>query len=241
MTRKLYIKTYGCQMNEYDSAKIADVLGASHGMTTTQVAAEADVLLLNTCSIRERAQEKVFSLLGVWRELKEANPNLIIGVGGCVAGDELHFFAKDAGAVQIFFRERLQHPAVAFTIQVLDRQLESTQLVRALVGIGAGLGHVEPQRNGAALGRVGIAGMGGRPRGAGKDGGQGKPGAGCGPGAQQPAACKVRSCHENLPLRQVSVGSGPRTVPLSGLLAECSKEEIHSTQHSGNGQDMLKT
>src|SRR3989338_9030721 len=88
MTGKLYIKTFGCQMNEYDSAKIADVLGASHGLTPTQIAEEADVLLLNTCSIREKAQEKVFSLLGVWREWKEAKPHLVIGVGGCVASQE---------------------------------------------------------------------------------------------------------------------------------------------------------
>ncbi|MBI5462055.1 MAG: tRNA (N6-isopentenyl adenosine(37)-C2)-methylthiotransferase MiaB, partial [Gammaproteobacteria bacterium] len=79
MTGKLYIKTFGCQMNEYDSAKIADVLAASHGLTPTQIAEEADVLLLNTCSIREKAQEKVFSQLGIWREWKEANPKLVIG------------------------------------------------------------------------------------------------------------------------------------------------------------------
>jgi tRNA-2-methylthio-N6-dimethylallyladenosine synthase len=78
MTGKLYIKTFGCQMNEYDSAKIADVLGASHGLTPTPIPEEADVLLLNTCSIREKAQEKVFSQLGIWREWKEAKPTLVI-------------------------------------------------------------------------------------------------------------------------------------------------------------------
>lgn len=71
MSGKLFVKTFGCQMNEYDSAKMAEVLGASHGMSAAASAEEADVLLLNTCSIRERAQEKVFSMLGMWRELKD--------------------------------------------------------------------------------------------------------------------------------------------------------------------------
>src|SRR3569832_2204792 len=84
MSKKLYIKTYGCQMNEYDSAMMADVLAASHGLSLVQTADEADGRLLNTCSVREKAEEKVFSLLGVWRELKEARPDLIFGVGGCV-------------------------------------------------------------------------------------------------------------------------------------------------------------
>ncbi len=86
--RKLYIKTFGCQMNEYDSARMADVLGASHGLTLTPEPAEADVLLLNTCSVREKPQEKVFSQLGTWRALKQARPHVVIGVGGCVASQE---------------------------------------------------------------------------------------------------------------------------------------------------------
>ena len=85
MTKKLHIKTWGCQMNEYDSSKMADLLDATHGYQLTDVAEEADVLLLNTCSIREKAQEKVFHQLGRWKLLKEKNPDLIIGVGGCVA------------------------------------------------------------------------------------------------------------------------------------------------------------
>ena len=85
MSGKLYIKSFGCQMNDYDSAKMADVLGASHGLQVVDRADEADVILVNTCSIREKAQEKVFSLLGTWRELKLARPELVIGVGGCVA------------------------------------------------------------------------------------------------------------------------------------------------------------
>lgn len=84
MTKKLHIKTWGCQMNEYDSSKMADLLDATHGYQLTEVAEEADVLLLNTCSIREKAQ-KVFHQLGRWKLLKEKNPDLIIGVGGCVA------------------------------------------------------------------------------------------------------------------------------------------------------------
>ncbi len=85
MTEKLYIQTFGCQMNEYDSAKMRDVLKVSHGFEPADSPEQADVLLLNTCSIREKAQEKVFSQLGRWRQLKSRRPALIIGVGGCVA------------------------------------------------------------------------------------------------------------------------------------------------------------
>jgi tRNA-2-methylthio-N6-dimethylallyladenosine synthase len=88
MARKLYIKTFGCQMNEYDSAKTAELLGESHGLELTTDPEEADVLLVNTCSVREKAQEKVFSQLGKWRAYKEARPEVVIGVGGCVASQE---------------------------------------------------------------------------------------------------------------------------------------------------------
>ena len=88
MTRKLYIRTFGCQMNEYDSARTADLLAASHGLERTARAEDADVLLVNTCSVREKAAEKVFSELGRWRAWKEARPELVIGVGGCVASQE---------------------------------------------------------------------------------------------------------------------------------------------------------
>jgi len=81
MPGKLYIKTFGCQMNEYDSAKMADVLRDSHGMETVDAPEDADVLLLNTCSVREKAQEKVFSLLGRWKMLKQSRPGVVIGVG----------------------------------------------------------------------------------------------------------------------------------------------------------------
>lgn len=80
MSKKLHIKTWGCQMNEYDSSKMADLLDEYQGYTLTEEAEEADVLLLNTCSIREKAQEKVFHQLGRWKTLKDKNPNLIIGV-----------------------------------------------------------------------------------------------------------------------------------------------------------------
>ena len=85
MVTKLYIKTFGCQMNEYDSGKMADVLRTARGYELTGRAEDADVILLNTCSVREKAQEKVFSQLGWWRELKQQRPELVIGVGGCVA------------------------------------------------------------------------------------------------------------------------------------------------------------
>ena len=80
--KKLHIKTHGCQMNEYDSSRIQDLLGESHQMVATDSAEEADVLLVNTCSIREKAQEKLFHQLGRWKQLKAKNPDLIIGVGG---------------------------------------------------------------------------------------------------------------------------------------------------------------
>ncbi|HEV8261337.1 MAG TPA: hypothetical protein VGQ19_11350, partial [Burkholderiales bacterium] len=85
---KLYIRTFGCQMNEYDSDKIADVLAAAEGFETTDDPEQADVILFNTCSVREKAQEKVFHDLGRIRPLKQARPELIIGVGGCVASQE---------------------------------------------------------------------------------------------------------------------------------------------------------
>ena len=84
MAKKLFIETHGCQMNEYDSSRMADLLGEHQALEVTENAAEADVIPLNTCSIREKAQEKVFSKLGMWRELKQQNPDLVIGVGGCV-------------------------------------------------------------------------------------------------------------------------------------------------------------
>ncbi len=103
MTRKLYIKTFGCQMNEYDSARMADVLAASHGLELTGEESQADVLLLNTCSIREKAQDKVFTQLGFWRLLKESRPDLVIGVGGCVASQEGEAIVRRAPFVDVVF------------------------------------------------------------------------------------------------------------------------------------------
>ncbi|MBC7513738.1 MAG: MiaB/RimO family radical SAM methylthiotransferase, partial [Herminiimonas sp.] len=109
MQKKVYIKTFGCQMNEYDSAKMADVLEASDGMVTTDRPEDADVILLNTCSVREKAQEKVFSDLGRLRELKIANPDLIIGVGGCVASQEGAAILKRAPYVDVVFGPQTLH------------------------------------------------------------------------------------------------------------------------------------
>ncbi len=109
MAQKLYIQTNGCQMNEYDSDKMRDVLKASHDMEVTDAPEEADVLLLNTCSIREKAQEKVFSTVGRWRKLKEKRPDIIIGVGGCVASQEGENLQKRAPYVDMVFGPQTLH------------------------------------------------------------------------------------------------------------------------------------
>jgi len=107
--RSVFIKTFGCQMNEYDSARMADALGVTCGLETVDSPEQADVLLLNTCSVREKAQEKVFSQLGQWRPLKEKNPNLIIGVGGCVASQEGEAIRARAPFVDIVFGPQTLH------------------------------------------------------------------------------------------------------------------------------------
>jgi tRNA-2-methylthio-N6-dimethylallyladenosine synthase len=109
MSQKLYIKTLGCQMNEYDSARMLDSLEEAHKMTRTEDPSEADLILLNTCSIREKAQEKVFSQLGRWRPLKKTNPNLVIGVGGCVASQEGAAILDRAPFVDIVFGPQTLH------------------------------------------------------------------------------------------------------------------------------------
>ena len=106
---KLFIKTHGCQMNEYDSAKMADVLKASHGMELTQDESEADVILINTCSIREKAQEKVFSQLGRWKQHKKDGKPVLIGVGGCVASQEGAAIVKRAPYVDLVFGPQTLH------------------------------------------------------------------------------------------------------------------------------------
>lgn len=108
-TKKIHIVTHGCQMNEYDSARMRDLLGDSHQMVATENPDEADVLLLNTCSIREKAQDKVYHQLGRWRKLKEKNPNLIIGVGGCVASQEGEAIAQRAPFVDLIFGPQTLH------------------------------------------------------------------------------------------------------------------------------------
>src|SRR3984957_14210884 len=105
----LYIKTFGCQMNEYDSSKMQDVLEATHGMARTDDPAAADVLLVNTCSVREKAQEKVFSLLGEWRLLKQERPHVVIGVGGCVASQEGDGITARAPFVDLVFGPQTLH------------------------------------------------------------------------------------------------------------------------------------
>lgn len=109
MKGKVYVKSLGCQMNEYDADKMADVLGVAFGMARTQVAEEADVLILNTCSVREKAQEKVFSYLGVWREWKQRNPEIVIGVGGCVASQEGEYLLERAPFVDVVFGPQTLH------------------------------------------------------------------------------------------------------------------------------------
>jgi tRNA-2-methylthio-N6-dimethylallyladenosine synthase len=109
MAGKLFIKTHGCQMNEYDSEKMADVLAAAQGLTLTEDESEADVILVNTCSIREKAQEKVFSQLGRWKQLKAKNPQLLIGVGGCVASQEGEAIIRRAPFVDVVFGPQTLH------------------------------------------------------------------------------------------------------------------------------------
>jgi tRNA-2-methylthio-N6-dimethylallyladenosine synthase len=109
MSGKLYIKTHGCQMNEYDSGKMADVLAASHGLELTDQESEADVILINTCSIRDKAQEKVFSQLGRWKHLKSNKPGVVIGVGGCVASQEGDAIIRRAPMVDLVFGPQTLH------------------------------------------------------------------------------------------------------------------------------------
>jgi len=122
MTQKLYIQTNGCQMNEYDSAKMRDVLHASHGFELIDDPKQADVLLLNTCSIREKAQEKVFSALGQWRLIKEQRPDVVIGVGGCVASQEGDELQKRAPFVDMVFGPQTLHRLPELLDQVRAKQ-----------------------------------------------------------------------------------------------------------------------
>ena len=123
MSGKLYIKTYGCQMNEYDSAKTAELLAAEHGLELTDDPESADVLLVNTCSVREKAQEKVFSQLGKWREMKADRPELVIGVGGCVASQEGEAIRERAPFVDIVYGPQ--------TLQRVPQLLTNVKVSRA--------------------------------------------------------------------------------------------------------------
>ena len=118
MAGKLYIRTFGCQMNEYDSSKMADVLAESHQLEVTDVAEDADVLLLNTCSIREKAQEKVFHQLGRWKRWKDDKPDLVIGVGGCVASQEGDAIRRRAPYVDLIFGPQTLHRLPAMLDEV---------------------------------------------------------------------------------------------------------------------------
>ncbi|KZY44636.1 tRNA (N6-isopentenyl adenosine(37)-C2)-methylthiotransferase MiaB, partial [Oleiphilus sp. HI0050] len=108
-TKKLFIKTHGCQMNEYDSSRMTDLLQDSHKVELTENESDADIILLNTCSIREKAQEKVFHQLGRWKKLKESNPELTIGVGGCVASQEGEAIRSRAPFVDVIFGPQTLH------------------------------------------------------------------------------------------------------------------------------------
>jgi tRNA-2-methylthio-N6-dimethylallyladenosine synthase len=123
MAKKLFIETHGCQMNEYDSARMADLLGSREGFETTENPEEADVILLNTCSVREKAQEKVFHQLGRWKRLKEQNPALVIGVGGCVASQEGSAILSRAPHVDMVFGPQTLHRLPGMLDSVRSRRV----------------------------------------------------------------------------------------------------------------------
>jgi len=125
---KLHIRTFGCQMNEYDSDKMSDVLKFSHGLELTDDVDQADVLLVNTCSIREKAEEKLFHQLGRWKKLKTTKPNLVIGVGGCVASQEGDLILKRAPYVDLIFGPQTLHRLPNMLNDVLDKSQVSIDI-----------------------------------------------------------------------------------------------------------------
>jgi tRNA-2-methylthio-N6-dimethylallyladenosine synthase len=129
MAKKLFIQTHGCQMNEYDSSRMADLLGDSHEMVLTDKAEDADVLLINTCSIREKAQDKVFHQLGRWKKLKDKNPDLVIGVGGCVASQEGAAIIKRAPQVDMVFGPQTLHRLPEFVDATAVKKINRIPLV----------------------------------------------------------------------------------------------------------------
>ncbi len=122
MPKKVLIKTFGCQMNDYDSARMAELLESSHGYLRTENPEEADLLLLNTCSVREKAQEKVFSQLGQWRPLKQSRPGVLIGVGGCVASQEGEAIRKRAPFVDLIFGPQTLHRLPEMVDSAVEKQ-----------------------------------------------------------------------------------------------------------------------
>ena len=128
MAGKLYIRTFGCQMNEYDSQKMHDVLRESHGLELTDDPEQADVLLLNTCSIREKAQEKVFSQLGAWKDWKRRRPGLVIGVGGCVASQEGEAIRARAPYVDLVFGPQTLHRLPEMLTRATDQRLPTVDI-----------------------------------------------------------------------------------------------------------------
>ncbi len=128
MSEKLFVKTFGCQMNEYDSSRMADLLAETHQMTSTSDEVEADLLLLNTCSVREKAQEKVFSQLGRWRLFKEKNPGLVIAVGGCVASQEGELIMRRAPYVDIVFGPQTLHRLPKMLDEVRQQRVKALDI-----------------------------------------------------------------------------------------------------------------
>jgi len=128
MTKKVFIKTFGCQMNEYDSNRMLDSLSDSHGVQATKDEQQADIILLNTCSVREKAQEKVFSQLGRWRKLKDQNPDLVIGVGGCVASQEGDAIMQRAPYVDMVFGPQTLHRLPKMYDEVVKTQSSSVDI-----------------------------------------------------------------------------------------------------------------
>ena len=128
MSKKVFIKTFGCQMNEYDSNRMLDSLADSHDAIETKVESEADIILLNTCSVREKAQEKVFHQLGRWRKLKEKNDDLIIGVGGCVASQEGESIMKRAPFVDMVFGPQTLHRLPKMVNDVITEQAANVDI-----------------------------------------------------------------------------------------------------------------
>ncbi len=128
MPPKLHVKTFGCQMNEYDSSRMMDLLHVSHGYERTDNPDDADVVLLNTCSVREKAQEKVFSQLGQWRRIKARKPKLLIGVGGCVASQEGAMIMRRAPYVDIVFGPQTLHRIPAMIDQVLKQRAKAVDI-----------------------------------------------------------------------------------------------------------------